>query len=87
MGVSGTVCHVSNNKPKGVINAGSNIMQAQNMHQAECPSFALCSVPSSSHQTAMEGLPLRHQAAQWTRPGQVGGQEEVKGGKSRSPPH
>lgn len=31
-GCVGTAFHVSNNKPEGVIKAGYNIMQAQNMH-------------------------------------------------------
>lgn len=32
----------------------------------------------------MEAMPLIYQTAQQTRQGQVGGQEEVKGGKSHS---
>lgn len=33
---------------------------------------------------SMEAMPLGYQTAQQTRQGQVGGQEEVKGGKSHS---
>lgn len=32
----------------------------------------------------MEAMPIRYQTAQQARQGQVGGQEEVKGGKSHS---